>query len=65
VITNIASEIVNETNCDIMVEFGNPKQIRDAIINLQDNPNLKRRYGSNGRNAFLEKYNWDRMEEIV
>jgi glycosyltransferase involved in cell wall biosynthesis len=63
VITNIASEIVNETGCGITVEFENPKQIRDAIIILRDNPDLKRRLGNNGRIAFLEKYNWNRMEE--
>jgi glycosyltransferase involved in cell wall biosynthesis len=63
IITNVAHEIVNETGCGIIVEYDNVEQIKEAIITLRDNPELRKRLGTNGRNAFLEKYNWDIMEQ--
>ena len=61
IITNIAHEIVYETGCGIIVEYDNVKQIKDTILRLRDDPNLRKRLGDNGRKAFLEKYNWDIM----
>jgi glycosyltransferase involved in cell wall biosynthesis len=63
IVTNVAEEIVNETECGIVVEYDNVKQIREAIITLRDNPALRKRLGDNGRKAFVEKYNWSRMEQ--
>ena len=65
IITNISHELVNETNCGIVVEYENVQQITDAIATLRDNPKLRTFYGTNGRKAFLEKYNWTRMEQIL
>jgi glycosyltransferase involved in cell wall biosynthesis len=63
IITNVAQEIVNETECGIIVEYNNIEQIKEAIITLRDNPQLRKRLGHNGRKAFLKKYNWDIMEQ--
>jgi glycosyltransferase involved in cell wall biosynthesis len=63
IITNVAHEIVNETSCGIIVEYDNKEQIKEAIITLRDNPELRKRLGTNGRNAFLKKYNWNIMEQ--
>jgi glycosyltransferase involved in cell wall biosynthesis len=63
VITNISHELVNDTRCGIIVDYKNKQQIREAVISLRDDPELRRFYGSNGRRAFLEKYNWNRMEQ--
>lgn len=63
IITNISHELVNETRCGLVVNYGDVKQIEQAIISLRDNPEMRRLLGTNGRKAFLEKYNWDRMEE--
>jgi len=63
VVTNVAHEIINETNCGLVVEYDNEKQIKEAIITLRDDPQLCQRFGINGRNAFVEKYNWSRMEQ--
>jgi glycosyltransferase involved in cell wall biosynthesis len=62
IVTNIAHEIVNEANSGIVVDYDNVKQIKEAIITLRDNPQLCKRLGDNGRNAFLERYNWNIME---
>lgn len=62
IITNIASEIINETQCGLVVKYDNVQQIRMAIASLRDNPELRKELGKNGREAFLEKYNWKLME---
>jgi glycosyltransferase involved in cell wall biosynthesis len=63
IVTNVAEEIVNETDCGVVVEYDNVKQIKEAIITLRDNPQLCKRFGENGRKAFVEKYNWGIMEQ--
>ena len=63
IISNISHDLVNDTKCGIIVEYGNMNQIKQAIVTLRDNLNLRRLCGTNGRKAFLEKYNWDNMEE--
>jgi len=62
VITNIAQEVISETGCGIIVGYENVSQIKETIITLRDNPELRTRLGNNGRRAFLEKYNWMIME---
>ena len=63
VITNIADEIIRETECGLLVNYYNLKEIKQAIITLRDNPELRTRLGNNGHRAFLEKYNWKAMED--
>jgi glycosyltransferase involved in cell wall biosynthesis len=63
VITNVAQQIINETDCGVIVKYDNTEQIKRAIITLRDNSELRKRLGSNGRKAFLEKYNWNLMEQ--
>ena len=62
IITNVATDIVNETKCGIIIDYNNIDQIKEAIVNLRDNPKLRKRLGNNGRKAFLQKYNWGAME---
>jgi glycosyltransferase involved in cell wall biosynthesis len=61
-ITNMETDLVREVECGITVEY-NVQQVRDAIIKLRDDSELRTRLGSNGRKAFVEKYNWDNMEK--
>jgi glycosyltransferase involved in cell wall biosynthesis len=63
IITNISHDLVNDTKCGLIVEYDNVEQIKQAIITLRGNPELRRLFGTNGRKAFLEKYNWSKMEE--
>jgi glycosyltransferase involved in cell wall biosynthesis len=63
-ITNMEVNLVKEIECGIIVEY-NVDQVRDAIIKLRDESELRNRLGHNGRKAFLEKYNWDNMEMIL
>jgi glycosyltransferase involved in cell wall biosynthesis len=62
-ITNVSSEVVNETGSGIIVGYDNTQQIKEAIVTLRDNLSLRHTMGLNGRKAFLEKYNWPIMEK--
>jgi glycosyltransferase involved in cell wall biosynthesis len=62
IITNASSELVNDVDCGILVDYADVEQIRAAVTSLR-NVELRTRLGRNGRAAFLEKYNWTKMEE--
>jgi glycosyltransferase involved in cell wall biosynthesis len=64
-ITNVSPEFVNSIGFGVIVQYDNIKEIKDAIMKLRDNRDLRRNLGLNGRNAFLEKYNWMKMEEEI
>ena len=63
IITNVAKEIVNETDCGVIVDYDDTEQIKEAIIMLRDSPEIRKRLGTNGRKAFLKNYNWNIMEQ--
>ena len=57
------AEIVNETRCGVIVDYDNIPQVKECIVNLRDNPELRKKLGENGRQAYLRKYNWYAMEQ--
>jgi glycosyltransferase involved in cell wall biosynthesis len=63
IITNASADIVKELDCGIIVSYNDVDEIRTAILTLRDNTALRRKLGLNGRKAFLEKFNWLKMEE--
>lgn len=62
-ITNLAPELVSKIGCGILVDYDNIDQIIFAITSLRDDAELRHKLGNNGRKAFLQKYNWARMEQ--
>jgi glycosyltransferase involved in cell wall biosynthesis len=65
VITNVVEEIIQETNCGLIVEYKNTELIAKALVSLRDDPMLRKRLGENGRYAFEQKYNWKSMESVL
>jgi len=63
IITNVATEVVEETNCGIILKDTNTASIKGAVLSLRDDVELCQRLGNNGRRAFVRKYNWARMED--
>jgi glycosyltransferase involved in cell wall biosynthesis len=57
------ANIVREENCGLVVSYGDIDAIKEAIIKLKNNPDLRQRLGKNGRRAYEEKYSWDIMEK--
>ena len=61
-ITNLAINILHKFNCGILVDYDRVEEIKEAIITLRDNPDIRNKLGTNGRNAFESEYNWNEME---
>ena len=58
-------EIVKETNCGILVDPRDVRQIADAIIRLLKDPEYARWLGENGIRAVMSKYNWCEEEQKI
>lgn len=56
-------QIVKESNCGICVDPLDTDQIAETILWMHNNPNLAKQYGENGRNAIINKYNWEKEAE--
>lgn len=57
------ANIVREENCGLVVPYGDVDAIKEAIIKLKNDPDLRQRLGKNGRRAYKERYSWDIMEK--
>ena len=55
-------DIIEKENCGICVNPHNIEEIKQAIIQLIDNPELAQEMGRNGQKAVIEKYNWETEE---
>jgi len=49
--------------CGVVVNYGDVNGLINAIEKLKNDRNLAILLGKNGRTAYLEKYNWNLMEE--
>lgn len=56
-------EIVEENNCGICVDPGDPKAVNDAIEYFVENSARAAAKGMNGRDAVINKYNWNTEEK--
>ncbi len=56
-------EIVEGNKCGICVDPLNPKEIAEAISYIISHPKEAQQMGENGREAVLEKYNWEIEEK--
>lgn len=63
IITNVAWDLVRSANYGIIVDHDNITEIKNAIIVLRDDPDLRNQLGRNGRKAFVDKYNWNILEK--
>jgi len=55
-------EIVEKENCGICVNPLNIEEIKQAITQIIENPQLAKEMGQNGQRAVIEKYNWKTEE---
>jgi glycosyltransferase involved in cell wall biosynthesis len=56
-------EIIYNTQCGLVVDPLNPREIAEAIQWILEHPEEAKRMGERGRKAVLEHYNWDREAE--
>ncbi|MDR4506266.1 MAG: glycosyltransferase family 4 protein [Candidatus Scalindua sp.] len=58
-------KLINDIGCGISVDPENPRKIAESIEYLYKNPDIKTEMSEKGKNAFLEKYNWDNESDKV
>jgi len=56
---NMRKIVVDEAHCGLAVNPMNVKEITQAILHFQENPEDAREKGKNGRKKFEEQYCWD------
>ena len=52
--------VVEETDCGIVVPYGDHKALASSIIELYRDPARRKQMGVNGHQAVKERYNWER-----
>ena len=52
--------VVHQEKCGLLVNTADPEQIAEALDWLCENPNLAREMGKRGRQAIIDRYNWER-----
>jgi len=57
-----AAKMTEELKCGLTVEY-NKKSIKEAIIKLRDNPQLREKLGKNAFEAAKKRYNWEMEKE--
>jgi glycosyltransferase involved in cell wall biosynthesis len=55
--------IVRQNNCGIVVPYGDVDAIKGAIHTLKCDPDLRKKFGENGKKAYDQKYSWKIMEK--
>ncbi len=58
-----ASKIVQFEDCGVIVDYGDVKSTKKALIELIKKPELRKKLGENGRKAYENKYSWKIMEK--
>lgn len=56
------ADIVRRETCGLVIPYGDNNALKNAILTLRDNPNLRKQLGANGRKAYENKYSWMIME---
>lgn len=59
----LLAELVNEMGCGLLVDPDDPDSHAEAIAYLFDHPREAKRMGQKGREAVLERFNWDTEEK--
>ncbi len=60
--STLMADIVRRENCGVVVPYGDVRRLRDSILQLREDRDLRLTLGRNGREAYLKKYSWNVME---
>ncbi len=58
-----ARRVLEESQAGIFIEPESPEALAEAILQLKENPTLRRQMGENGRRAVIEKYSRQKQAE--
>lgn len=57
-----AGKIIADSDCGLLVHYGDVDALKKAIIQLKNDAGLRMRLGTNGRKAYTDMYSWRIME---
>ncbi len=57
--------VVEETDCGIIVPYGNHEALASSMMELYRNPARRKQMGINGHQAIKERYNWERSVRVL
>jgi glycosyltransferase involved in cell wall biosynthesis len=57
--------IVRKEDCGIVIPYGNIQSVKNTILKLRDDEELRMKLGKNGRKAYENKYSWNIMEKRI
>jgi glycosyltransferase involved in cell wall biosynthesis len=55
--------VVEETNCGLVVEYGQTDALEASLKRLADDSALRQRLGINARQTYVDRYSWQIMKE--
>jgi len=55
----LAAELVENSECGVVVPFNDPRAVADALIALNADETTRLRWGANGHKSALVNWNWD------
>jgi glycosyltransferase involved in cell wall biosynthesis len=55
--------IIEQSQCGLVVPYGDISGLEQALQNLQDDPTLRRRLGQNAYQAYQTTYSWEKMQQ--
>jgi glycosyltransferase involved in cell wall biosynthesis len=58
-------DIVKKSNCGLVINCKDTEEIKNAIIQLRDHPEICNKLGKNGRSAYNQFYNWEKMQKRI
>lgn len=56
---NNMGEMVEREQCGLVFQPGSPQSLKDRIITLYENHELRQKFGKNARTAVQERYDWE------
>lgn len=59
------ANIVRKENCGLVISYGSINDIKNAILTLKNDTQLRKSLGENGRKAYDSKYSWNIMESRI
>jgi len=60
----ISGKITEKENCGLAIDYSK-KSLKNALKKLRENPELRKKLGSNALNAAKKKYNWKTNKETL
>lgn len=59
------ADIVRQHDLGLVVPYGDVTMLREAILQLRDEPDRRRELGANGRRSYEDLYSWEKMERRI